>query len=534
MFYRLNSDPESRGARRIALAAASCAVSALFVGCKHNDAPPPAAVTPASTAHTAVDVSTSMAIAENISDTANLTGALGALNDITVGVKNPGKLVGVYAREGDHVTAGEVVAQQDMTDLQSQIAQARANLRSSMTRLDQANVAYSSAVATLKITDETTGSAVDQASAALKSAQDSLILIQRGARKQELQQAARTVDAAQADLESAKADAAQAANDLKRYEALYNQRAISAQQLDQARTVKTSADARVRSSAAHLDSAKQANSLLKEGAQAEDIHRSRTMVDQAEQALKTATSNRALVQVRKDDVESAKSAIDTAKAGVDVSKAQLAIAEQALRDSAIRSPIDGVVAERKAEPGAQLAVTRPDIMRIVSLNSLYFDGQLPQNLAGDVKVGMPVTVSVDSQPGKEQLAKITRIFPVASATARSFTVRVSLTNATGALRPQMFARGKLTLGTHPHAVVVPRDGVIEYQDNGITREGSVFLVVDGHAVKKKVHIGYVTVMHDEVLSGVSLGDKVITTGQAQVQDGDAVKIVDAPRGDSDR
>jgi len=500
---------------------------ALLSGCsrsKPEESSPAGTLTATPAAvHAAIEVGVTAVVKHDISDTANVTGALGALNDVVVGIKNPGRLVGVFAREGDHVHAGQIVAQQDTADIESQINQARGNLRSTQTRLDQALTAYSSAVTNLKLTDETTQSAIDQAEASLKSSQDSLILIRRGARAQELEQSVRSIEAAQADLDSAMADQTQSISDLKRYDSLYALRAISAQQLDQARTVKASADARVRAGMARLESAKQAYSLMKEGAQPEDVHRSKSIVDQAQQALNTATSNRAMVELRKADVASAKSNIDTSRAGVEVARAQLTIAQQALKDSAIRSPIDGVVAERKVEPGMQLAITKADVMRIVALNSLYFDGQLPQSLENDVRVGMPVTVTVDSLPGKDIKATITRIFPVASIAARSVTVRVSLQNQNGPLRPQMFARGRITLGTHKSATIVQREAVIEVKDDG-TKTGVVFVVQDGKAIRKPVVLGYTNVVEDEILSGVSAGETVITTGQAQVQDGDPITV----------
>ncbi len=513
----------ARPGRWILLPVAAIAAISLL-GCK-SQSPPTAATAASATAPAVIEVTTSTAVRHSISDTATITGALGSLNDVTVGVKNAGKLIGVFAREGDHVHAGQVVAQQDTTDINSQIVQAQANLRSSQTKLDQAETAYSSAMTNLAMTDETTKSAVDQAQAALKSSQDSLILLRRGARQQELAEAQRTIDSAQGDLQSAQADQTQAVSDLKRYQQLHDMRAISDQQLDQAKTVKLSADARVRSSQAKLNSANDAYSLLKEGAQREDINRSQSIVDQSEQALKTAQSNRDLVKVRRSDLESARSNIGTANAAVAVSRAQLAIAEQALKDSAVRSPIDGVVAERKAEPGMQLAVTKPDVMRIVSLNSIYFDGQLSQSQYSGVHVGQAVTVSVDALPGKDRAATITRIFPVASVNARSFTVRIEIPNPDQRLRPQMFAKGRITLGTHSNAVLVPREAVVDVRITDADKTGYVFVVENGKAKRVPVTLGYSNVADYEIASGVQAGDKVITVGQAQVQDGDPVKSV---------
>ncbi|HLJ57497.1 MAG TPA: biotin/lipoyl-binding protein, partial [Chthonomonadaceae bacterium] len=62
-----------------------------------------------------------------ITQTIDVTGALNTLHDVTVGVKIAGKIAAVYFREGDHVRAGQIVAQQDTADLKAQYDQAYAN-----------------------------------------------------------------------------------------------------------------------------------------------------------------------------------------------------------------------------------------------------------------------------------------------------------------------------------------------------------------------------------------------------------------------
>src|SRR4051794_15943818 len=50
--------------------------------------------------------------ARTIVESIEVTGALNTLNDVTVGAKIAGKIAAVYFREGDHVRAGQIVAQQ--------------------------------------------------------------------------------------------------------------------------------------------------------------------------------------------------------------------------------------------------------------------------------------------------------------------------------------------------------------------------------------------------------------------------------------
>jgi len=474
----------------------------------------------------AIQISVTKAVTRSMTDTADITGALNTLDDVTVGVKSAGKLVAVYVREGDAVKAGQIVAQQDLTDLQQQLAQQQANVESARTKLTQAQVAYKSAQTNLTWTDAQTKAAIQQARAGVRSAQDSLTILKKGARDQERNQAQQNVDSAQADLDSAKVDQDHAVRDLKRYEDLVKGGAISDQQLDQARATKLAADARVDSLTAKLAATKQALSLTLEGSRPEEISRAQAAVDQAQDILTTAISNRDQVAMRRSDVDNARAGIASAQAGVDQAVAQLRLAEQAIRDASIRSPIDGVVAERKAEPGTQIAVTKPDILRIVALNAIYFDGQLPESQYAEVRVGQAVAVTVDAVPGRTFQGHVNKIYPVASS-ARSFTVRITLTNEGKQLRPQMFARGRITLATHLHAIVVPRDAVLEPQEKEGVRTGYVFVVENDKAHKRDVTLGFSDFSYVEVTHGLLSGDAVVTVGQAQLADGDSVNIQSA-------
>ncbi len=439
-----------------------------------------------------------------IEDVVLVTGALNTKSDVTVGVKSGGKLLSVFVREGDVVRAGQIVAKQDPTDLQAQLDSQRANLAANLSRLEQAKVTMRNAQTTLKWTDEQTMTAVRQSMAALEVAKQQAILVQSGARPQEKQQAEESVAAAKADRDKARAD-------LKRYQNLYRGNAISAQQLDQAQSIADSADARYNSSV-------QALSLIKEGARVEDIRRSQAAAEQANQALASAQSNREQVNMRRTDVENARAGILAAQAAVQQAQANVRLAEQALRDLDLRSPIDGIVQSRLAEPGMQIGNAKPDVVRIVDVRTIYFDALVPETQYTKLHIGQPVEVEVYAMQGRKFMGTVSQVFPVATS-ARSFTVRVSLKNDGNLLRPQMFASGKVVLTTHQNAVVVTRDTVMD--KNGST--GRVYVVKDGVAEERKVTIGIQSGDKFEITEGLQSGDKVVFSGQGQIQKGDKVE-----------
>ena len=112
-----------------------------------------------------------------------------------------------------------------------------------------------------------------------------------------------------------------------------------------------------------------------------------------------------------------------------------------------------------------------DVLRIVALNVIYFDAQLSETQYADVHVGQPVDVHVDALPGSSFRGTISKIFPVASATARSFTVRVTIANIGNKLRPNLFARGQITTAVHSNALIVPREAVLDINGSN----GHVFI-----------------------------------------------------------
>ncbi len=458
------------------------------------------------TAKLATQVSTTTLNPSSIQEVVLVTGALNSQNDVTVGVKLSGKVQMVFAREGDVVHKGQIVARQDPIELQVQLDSQRANLAASQSRLEQARVTLRNTQTTLKWTKEQTEVAIRQAQAALDVAKQQSALVQNGARPQEKRQAEDNVQATKADRDRARAD-------LKRYQELYRQQAISAQQLDQAQSISDSADARYNSSV-------QALSLVNEGSRVEDIRRSQAGVEQANQALASSQSNREQVNLRRIDVENARAGIATAEANVKQALASLHLAEQAIRDLAITSPIEGVVASRLAEPGMQLSSAKGDIMRIVDLHNMYFDAVVSETQYSRLQINQSVEVEAYALPGKKFHGNIAKIFPVANS-ARSFTVRISIQNEGSVLRPQMFASGRVVLNSHANALVISQDAILDRQGNG----GRVFVVENGIAEERKIVTGIINGNKIEVLEGLSAGQKLITSGQTQLQKGDKVELV---------
>ncbi len=479
------------------------AACAALTGCRGNGTV--AAGTKKQADRPAVAVKVKPAFRATMDELENVTGSLSALHDVVVGVKSPGTLVAVYFREGDHVKAGQVVAQQDVSDISANISQAEANLKAAITKKAQAAAALQSARTSLQLTIQQTKIGLSNSQTAVDASKQSLQIMVKGARQQERQEAAENVKAA-------KANYRKAASDLARYEQLYKQQAISQQQLD-------AAQATAESAKAQYNSAVQAYSLIQAGNRPEQIRQAEIALQQSQENLKLAEANQSQVEVQRDNVTTAEAAVQAAIAGVDQARASLAVAEQAYKDAFVRSPINGVVAKRMVERGQQMGAGNP-VMEIVALDSVYFEGLLSETEFSKVKRGQSVQVTVDALPGKTFFGTVARIYPVASSASRDFTLRIDIPNTTGELRPGMYARGRILVKRHPSAIVVSKDALTNIAGD----TADLFVVRNGIAHLKQVKIGIVDPVNAEIRSGISVGEQVVVAGQTDLHNGDPIQI----------
>ena len=96
-------------------------------------------------------------------------------------------------------------------------------------------------------------------------------------------------------------------------------------------------------------------------------------------------------------LENSKAALNTARAQVGAAQAQADTIRIALREAALVSPIDGIVAKRLAVPGEKVAAEQP-LLAIVDLRKLEMAGGVGTRDIARLKVGMPVQLQVEGEP----------------------------------------------------------------------------------------------------------------------------------------
>jgi HlyD family secretion protein len=418
-----------------------------------------------------------------------VSGDIKALKTALLSAKISGRVISVPRREGDRVSAGAVVVQQDTSDLSAQAQQADAALSGAQARLSQA-------ITSAGVSGPQIESQIAQAKAGLDSAKARLRMVKAGARTQERAQAQNAVVQAKANYDNAKAD-------LERMRSMHEQGAISPRQWDTAQT-------QYQLAAAQYDSAKQQLSLIEAGAREEEIESAEKAVVQAEEALHFAESNRSQKALREEDVKSA-------KAGVVQAKAALAYARQQLANASIRTPIAGTVSQRVTEPG-QMASPGVPLIEVVALDSVYFEATVSEMDVDRVRTGQPVQVEVDALPGRKFQGTVQKILPTADPKSRQFTARIAVPNRAGDLRPGMFARGSIEVARHRNVVIIPKDALIS---NGT---GQAVYILRGSAAKLAPVITRFESREEAEVTGVSAGEQLVVVGQDKLSDGVKVHV----------
>jgi multidrug efflux pump subunit AcrA (membrane-fusion protein) len=307
---------------------------------------------------------------------------------------------------------------------------------------------------------------VKRAEGVQEAAKSRLQQLQTGARPQEVQLAKAEVDQTLADMEKRKAD-------MERAKRLVQDKYISAQDWDAARTAYEVA-------VATHKKAKENFALVVEGPRQEEIAQARAQLDQ--------------------------------------SQAALSLARQKLGKTKILSPLAGVVRVRKVSRGEFVKNGTP-LFTIIQSNPIKLRFTLAERDVGKVKGGQEVAVRLEAFPEREFKGAVTTIYPSLEEKTRTLLVEALVPNPEGSLKPGFFAKVFLYTGSPQERVVLPITAFL-YEESKVR----VFVEEGGRARLREVKPGgkYGELM--EILEGVQDGEKVVVAGQQNLSEGVKVNV----------
>lgn len=251
---------------------------------------------------------------------------------------------------------------------------------------------------------------------------------------------------------------------------------------------------------------------------------------EAEARVELARLNRERVRALRETQTVSQAELDEAEATWKQAQARVDAIRAAVDKKTIRAPFAGVLGVRDVHPGQFLQAGQP-IVSLQTLDPVYLEFSLPQQVVGQVRTGLVVEVRTDAYPDRVFRGHIMAMDPDLQTSTRSLRLQALLSNPDRALRPGMYARVTVVLPEQDRVVMIPSTAVLSapYGDSVFVVEpgahgGSGALVARQQFVKLGQRRGDFV----SVTAGLEPGQQVVSAGVFRLRNGMPVAVTDVP------
>jgi membrane fusion protein (multidrug efflux system) len=236
---------------------------------------------------------------------------------------------------------------------------------------------------------------------------------------------------------------------------------------------------------------------------------------------------------KRDQEQFAAQAISQANIDTDVStlksaRAQVAAQQALIDEKIVKAPFAGRLGIRQVDIG-QYLTSGTTVVTLQALDPILVDFYVPQQALAQMKIGQPVSATVDTYAQQIFSGAIEAINSKVDPSSRNVQVRANLHNPDKRLVPGMFANVRIQYGGKNDQITLPQtvvtynpfgDTVFVVQKNGVDDKGSPRLTVQQRFVK----LGATRGDQVAVLSGIKAGEIVVSAGQMKLRNGTMVAI----------
>jgi membrane fusion protein (multidrug efflux system) len=200
--------------------------------------------------------------------------------------------------------------------------------------------------------------------------------------------------------------------------------------------------------------------------------------------------------------------------------------QQQIGKTVVRAPFSGTIDDVITDQGSVVAPGQSPLFRIVNLNDMYIETEVPETYISNVSIGKEVLVDFPVL-GKTMNAKVRQTGDFINPANRTFKVEVAIPNTDGNIKPNLTAKLKINDYTNAKAILIPQS-IISENAEGQQYVYNIKNKNEGVAKAKRVIIKTGKTQGDfiEVLSGLENGNEIIQEGARSVKDNQEVKILE--------
>ncbi len=222
----------------------------------------------------------------------------------------------------------------------------------------------------------------------------------------------------------------------------------------------------------------------------------------------------------------------TQRSNIEVAQRNVEVAERNLADTIVRSPFDGIVTVKAAQPGEVVSplsagggFTRTGIGTIVDMDSLEIQVDVNENFINRVQPAQKVTAKLNAYPDWHIPGHVIAVIPTADRSKGTVTVRIALDQKDQRILPEMGVRVSfLADSSGENAKPVPGlslpSSAVQVSDS----LGVVYVVHDSTVERRALKLGAISADRVTVLSGLNPGEHVAIGDFARLKDGVRIRV----------
>ncbi|NRD24367.1 efflux RND transporter periplasmic adaptor subunit [Winogradskyella litoriviva] len=200
--------------------------------------------------------------------------------------------------------------------------------------------------------------------------------------------------------------------------------------------------------------------------------------------------------------------------------------QQQIAKTTVKAPFSGTIDDVITEQGSVVAAGQTPLMRIVNLDNMYIEVEVPESYISNVVKGKKVEVEIPVL-GKTIETKIRQASDFINPANRTFKAEIEVANKDKDIKPNLTARLKINDYTSENAILIPQSVISENAEG----EQYVYIVADknqkGIGTAKRIIIKTGKTQGDviEVLNNLKEGAEIVKEGARSVKDGQTVEVI---------
>jgi membrane fusion protein (multidrug efflux system) len=217
---------------------------------------------------------------------------------------------------------------------------------------------------------------------------------------------------------------------------------------------------------------------------------------------------------------------DKTKADLLSAEAAVELARNNLSNTKIRAPYSGHVSMHKLSTGTLIGPSL-ELLTITDSDPVKVNFSIPATYLKYVSIGQPVEIKIDSFPDKLFQGRVEVVDAQVDPMSHTIALRASIPNPSNILKPGLYARVNVVMGSQDNAVICPQSALFVQGDDYFVFKA--FLDTN-YGIYRVARIPVSTGIHEpngnevEILNGLRPEDLVVTVGTHKIRDGIPVKF----------